>query len=115
MRISLRVAAAAVAVLAALKAGVHVLTEKPMCLSTYEADDIIDAAKTVRDDIFYLCHGGPINTPEDAAFINEHTDTDGFVGASSLAAGHKTLIPELIQLLKKEVTDLPLEFNNFRD
>ena len=45
---------------------------------------IIDAAKTVRDDIFYLCHGGPINTPEDAAFINEHTDTDGFVGASSL-------------------------------
>ena len=28
--------------------------------------DIIDAAKSVRDDIFYLCHGGPINTPEDA-------------------------------------------------
>ncbi len=32
-------------VLAALKAGVHVLTEKPMCLSTQEADEIIDAAK----------------------------------------------------------------------
>jgi predicted dehydrogenase len=32
-------------VLAALKAGVHVLTEKPMCLSTLEADEIIDAAK----------------------------------------------------------------------
>ena len=32
-------------VLAALKAGVHVLTEKPMCLSTHEADEIIDAAK----------------------------------------------------------------------
>ena len=45
---------------------------------------IIDAAKTVRKDLIFLSHGGPINTPEDAAFINEHTDTDGFVGASSL-------------------------------
>ncbi len=46
--------------------------------------DIINAATQVRKDIFFLCHGGPINTPEDAAFINEHTVTDGFVGASSL-------------------------------
>ena len=45
---------------------------------------IIDAAKSVRSDMIYLSHGGPINTPEDAAYINEHTDTDGFVGASSL-------------------------------
>ena len=45
---------------------------------------IIDAAKSVRKDLIFLSHGGPINTPEDAAFINEHTDTDGFVGASSL-------------------------------
>jgi len=45
---------------------------------------IIDAAKSVRQDLIFLSHGGPINTPEDAAFINEHTDTDGFVGASSL-------------------------------
>ena len=45
---------------------------------------IIDAARSVRKDLIFLSHGGPINTPEDAAFINEHTDTDGFVGASSL-------------------------------
>lgn len=45
---------------------------------------IIDAAKTVRNDIIFLSHGGPINTPEDAAYINEHTDAVGFVGASSL-------------------------------
>jgi predicted TIM-barrel enzyme len=45
---------------------------------------IIDAAKSVRKDLIFLSHGGPINTPEDAAFINEHADTDGFVGASSL-------------------------------
>ena len=45
---------------------------------------IIEAGKTVRDDVIYLSHGGPISKPEDAAYINEHTDTVGFVGASSL-------------------------------
>lgn len=45
---------------------------------------IIDAARSVRKDIFFLSHGGPIATPEDAAYINEHTDCVGFVGASSL-------------------------------
>jgi len=45
---------------------------------------IIDAGKSVRDDVIYLSHGGPISSPEDAAYINEHTDTVGFVGASSL-------------------------------
>lgn len=45
---------------------------------------IIDAARTVREDVIFLSHGGPINTPEDAAYINEHTDAVGFVGASSL-------------------------------
>jgi predicted TIM-barrel enzyme len=45
---------------------------------------IIDGARKVRKDIFFLSHGGPICTPEDAAYINEHTDCVGFVGASSL-------------------------------
>jgi predicted TIM-barrel enzyme len=46
---------------------------------------IIDGAKSGgRKDIIFLSHGGPILTPEDAQFINEHTDTVGFVGASSL-------------------------------
>ncbi len=45
---------------------------------------IIDAGKSVRNDIIYLSHGGPILTPSDAAFINEKTDAVGFVGASSL-------------------------------
>ncbi len=45
---------------------------------------IIDAAKTIRNDIFYLCHGGPINTPEDADRVIQATDCVGFVGASSL-------------------------------
>jgi predicted TIM-barrel enzyme len=45
---------------------------------------IIDGAKTVRKDIIFLSHGGPIATPDDAAYINERTDCVGFVGASSL-------------------------------
>ncbi|MEM6646607.1 MAG: phosphoenolpyruvate hydrolase family protein [Bacteroidota bacterium] len=45
---------------------------------------IIDAAKSVRRDLLFLSHGGPISAPADAAYINEHTDCVGFVGASSL-------------------------------
>src|SRR3989441_4733991 len=45
---------------------------------------IIDGAKKVRKDIIFLAHGGPIATPDDAAYINKHTDCVGFVGASSL-------------------------------
>ena len=45
---------------------------------------IIDAAKTVREDVIFLSHGGPISKPEDAAHINEATEAVGFVGASSL-------------------------------
>jgi predicted TIM-barrel enzyme len=46
--------------------------------------EIIDAARTIRKDIFFLAHGGPVNTPEDAARVMAHTDAQGFVGASSL-------------------------------
>ncbi|MBA4020438.1 MAG: hypothetical protein C0483_25030 [Pirellula sp.] len=45
---------------------------------------VIDAARAVRDDIFYLCHGGPIAAPADAAEVIKRTDCVGFVGASSL-------------------------------
>ncbi|MGB8170056.1 MAG: phosphoenolpyruvate hydrolase family protein [Chthoniobacteraceae bacterium] len=45
---------------------------------------IIAAANTVRKDIYFLSHGGPIATPDDAAYVNQHTDCVGFVGASSL-------------------------------
>src|SRR5258708_29414910 len=45
---------------------------------------IVQAAKRVRKDIFFLSHGGPICSPDDAALINQKTDCVGFVGASSL-------------------------------
>ena len=43
------------------------------------------AARAVNPDILVLCHGGPIATPEDAAFILEHArGCHGFYGASSM-------------------------------
>ncbi len=61
---------------------------------------IIDGARNVRKDIFFLSHGGPISTPENAAYINEHTDCVGFVGASSLER----------LAVEKSLTDLTREF-----
>ncbi len=46
--------------------------------------EIIAAARCVRKDIFFLAHGGPINTPADADRVLQNTDAVGFVGASSL-------------------------------
>jgi predicted TIM-barrel enzyme len=44
-----------------------------------------EAARRVRPDIIVLCHGGPIATPEDAAFILRNTRfCHGFYGASSM-------------------------------
>jgi predicted TIM-barrel enzyme len=43
------------------------------------------AARAVNPDILVLCHGGPIATPEDAAFILEKSrGCHGFYGASSM-------------------------------
>jgi predicted TIM-barrel enzyme len=43
------------------------------------------AAKSVRDDIIVLCHGGPISSPDDARYILGRTkECHGFYGASSM-------------------------------
>lgn len=65
---------------------------------------IIAAARTVRDDIFFLSHGGPIATPEDAAYINENTDAVGFVGASSL---ERMAVEESLVGLTREFKSIP--------
>ncbi|OAB39922.1 hypothetical protein PMSD_02365 [Paenibacillus macquariensis subsp. defensor] len=47
--------------------------------------DMHDAAKSVNPDIIVLCHGGPIATAADAAYILKHTSgVVGFFGASSM-------------------------------
>lgn len=45
---------------------------------------IIQAAREVNPNIFFLAHGGPINTPEDVKIVLEKSSAQGFVGASSL-------------------------------
>jgi predicted TIM-barrel enzyme len=70
---------------------------------------IIDAAKTVRDDIFYLCHGGPINTPEDADRVIRATDCVGFVGASSL---ERMGVEESLTKLTREFKSITVKREN---
>lgn len=45
---------------------------------------IVEAGRAANPEIFFLAHGGPINTPEDVRIILDRTDVHGFVGASSL-------------------------------
>ena len=43
------------------------------------------AARAVRDDVIVLCHGGPISSPDDAAYVlSRCPDCHGFYGASSM-------------------------------
>ena len=49
-----------------------------------EIDAISAAARSVRDDVIVLCHGGPISMPNDAAYVLANCDRcHGFYGASS--------------------------------
>src|SRR5207253_9963096 len=66
---------------------------------------IIEGAKKVRKDIIFLSHGGPIATPEDAAYINEHTDCVGFVGSSSL---ERLGVEESLTNLTRKFKKIPL-------
>ena len=50
-----------------------------------EVGAIAEAAKSVKDDVLVLCHGGPIAMPDDAQFILDRVQgIDGFYGASSM-------------------------------
>ncbi len=43
------------------------------------------AARSVREDVIVLCHGGPIAMPDDASFVLQNsTGINGFYGASSM-------------------------------
>ena len=48
-------------------------------------DELAAAARSVREDVIVLCHGGPISSPEDANFILKNCkNCNGFYGASSM-------------------------------
>jgi predicted TIM-barrel enzyme len=48
-------------------------------------DEWAEAAKRIRKDVMVICHGGPISSPDDAAYILKNTrNVHGFYGASSM-------------------------------
>jgi predicted TIM-barrel enzyme len=65
-------------------------------------NEIVAAAKAVNPDLFFLAHGGPINTPEDVRIILDKADVHGFVGASSLER----------MGVEESLTNLTREFKN---
>jgi len=53
------------------------------CVTDIQA--IHDAARSVRDDVIVICHGGPISEPDDARYVLGRTrGVVGFFGASSM-------------------------------
>ena len=64
--------------------------------------EIMEAGKKVNPSIFFLAHGGPINTPEDVSVVLDKTDVHGFVGASSLER----------MGVEKSLTDLTRKFKS---
>ncbi|MDI2097384.1 phosphoenolpyruvate hydrolase family protein [Ruicaihuangia caeni] len=46
--------------------------------------EIADAAREVRSDVLVVSHGGPIETPADAARVIHEAGVDGFIGASTM-------------------------------
>lgn len=60
-------------------------TAKTLDESVDEVKAIADAARSVRQDVIVLCHGGPIAMPDDAKFVLDRVpEADGFYGASSM-------------------------------
>lgn len=67
------------------KGSIGAETAKTLDDSAKQVKEIADAAKSARDDVIILCHGGPIAMPEDAQFIFDKVkEVDGFYGASSM-------------------------------
>src|SRR5258706_5678767 len=63
--------------------GAHTALTLPQCVPLIDA--WAAAARDINSDVLVLCHGGPIATPDDAAFILANAgNCNGFYGASSM-------------------------------
>lgn len=70
--------------------------------SATRVQEICDAAFSVNPEVICMSHGGPISTAKEAAYINEHTSTVGFVGASSIERfACEQSIPQVTASFKK--------------
>ncbi|WP_375173872.1 phosphoenolpyruvate hydrolase family protein [Pseudooceanicola sp.] len=60
-------------------------TSKTLEDSVRLIDECAEAARKVRKEIIIIAHGGPIATPDDVAYVLEHSEhCNGFYGASSV-------------------------------
>jgi len=67
------------------KGNIGAKTSKTLENCVDEIRSIHDAAKSERDDVMVICHGGPISEPKDAQFIMDNVpNLAGFFGASSM-------------------------------
>jgi len=67
------------------KGSIGAKTSKTLDESVALIDEWSEAARSVRDDIIVLCHGGPIAMPEDAEYVLKRCkNVHGFYGASSM-------------------------------
>lgn len=57
---------------------------RSMDFAVERTQEIVEAGRSVNPEVFFLAHGGPINTPDDVRWVLDRTDVQGFVGASSL-------------------------------
>jgi predicted TIM-barrel enzyme len=74
------------------------LEDCPALIDTWAA-----AARKVRKDVIVLCHGGPISSPQDAAYILANVPgIHGFYGASSMERlPVETALTEQVRAFKK--------------
>ncbi|MFC6357099.1 phosphoenolpyruvate hydrolase family protein [Luethyella okanaganae] len=61
-------------------AGVSAMTLEA---SAEHVQNLIQLARKENPDIICLSHGGPISSPDDTGYLYTHTDSQGFLGASS--------------------------------
>lgn len=79
---------------------------RSMDFAIERTQEIIEAGRSVNPDVFFLAHGGPINTPEDVRWVLDHTDAQGFVGASSL---ERMGVEESLTMLTRSFKELKLK------
>ncbi len=60
------------------------ITSRTLDQCVTAVEEIAQAAREVRADVIVLCHGGPIAEPEDAKYVLDRCDIEGFYGASSM-------------------------------
>ena len=65
-------------------------------------EELIAAARAVNPSVIALAHGGPMETPQDVAYVLERTSAHGFLGASSIERlPVETAIVNIVQEFKQ--------------